>query len=26
VRPSRARVFDSNGNHPRTEELALVAS
>jgi sulfate transport system ATP-binding protein len=25
VRPSRARVFDSNGNHPRTEELALVS-
>jgi sulfate transport system ATP-binding protein len=24
VRPSRARIFDSNGNHPRTEELALV--
>jgi sulfate transport system ATP-binding protein len=24
VRPSRARVFDANGNHPRTEELALV--
>ena len=25
VRPSRARVFDANGNHPRTEELALVS-
>lgn len=25
VRPSRARIFDSNGNHPRTEELALVS-
>lgn len=25
VRPSRARVFDADGNHPRTEELALVS-
>jgi sulfate/thiosulfate transport system ATP-binding protein len=25
VTPSRARVFDANGNHPRTEELALVS-
>jgi sulfate transport system ATP-binding protein len=25
VRPSRARVFDGNGNHARTEELALVS-
>jgi sulfate transport system ATP-binding protein len=24
VTPSRARVFDSNGNHPKTEELALA--
>jgi sulfate transport system ATP-binding protein len=25
VQPSRARVFDSNGSSPRTEELALVS-
>ena len=25
VRPSRARTFDADGNHPRTEELALVS-
>ena len=24
VTPSRARVFDSNGNHPQTEELAVA--
>ena len=24
VTPSRAQVFDSNGGHPRTEELALA--
>jgi sulfate transport system ATP-binding protein len=25
AQPSRARVFDSNGSSPRTEELALVS-